>query len=106
MTRGGSTDEFSSYRGHSALLRGAHRGVWLSGFLDWETFLMGAYKDMLIGIQELIWTAIELGARDADSVYAYVYMYEPRVTESQVKDILEEMFGPNEQEYNQMLLDT
>lgn len=67
---------------------------------------MGRYKDFLIGVQELIWTAVELGARDADSVYAYVYMYEPLATSEMVEEMLAEMFGPNEQEYNQMLLDS
>ena len=67
---------------------------------------MGRYKDMLIGIQELVWTAVELGARDADSVYAYVYMYEPMATPEMVEDILAEMFGLNEQEYNQAMLDS
>ena len=67
---------------------------------------MGRYKDFLIGVQELIWTAVELGARDADSVYVYVYMYEPLATSEMVEEMLAEMFGPNEQEYNQMLLDS
>jgi hypothetical protein len=49
------------------------------------------YKDFLLGVQELVWTALELGARDENAIYAYVYMYEPRVTESMVHDILEDM---------------
>lgn len=60
---------------------------------------MGRYKDFLIGIQELIWTAVENGAQDADSVYAYVYQYEPRVTSDLVENMLMEMFGSTEAEY-------
>jgi hypothetical protein len=46
------------------------------------------YKDYLIGIEELVWSAIELGARDEDSIYAYVYQYEPKVDEQTVSNIL------------------
>ena len=60
---------------------------------------MGAYKDFLIGVQELVWTAVEIGARDSDSVYAYVYQHEPRVTHDLVENILMEMFGSTEAEY-------
>jgi hypothetical protein len=57
---------------------------------------MGAYKDFLIGVEELVWTALEIGAKDADSVYAYVYMYEPRVTPDLVETILLTMTGDEE----------
>jgi hypothetical protein len=60
---------------------------------------MGAYKDLLIGVQELIWTAVEIGARDADTVYAYVIMYEPKATYDLVENMLIEMFGSTEAEY-------
>ena len=49
---------------------------------------MSRYKDYLIGIEELVWEAIELGARDEDSIYAYVYMYEPKVDEKTISNIL------------------
>lgn len=49
---------------------------------------MGKVKNYKMAIEELVWTAIELGARDLDSIYAYVYMYERRVTPSDVEDVL------------------
>lgn len=52
---------------------------------------MGAYKDFLLGVEELVWTALEKGATDADSVYAYVYMYEPRADRQTVQYILDDM---------------
>ena len=52
---------------------------------------MGAYKDFLIGLEELVYTALESGARDVDSVYAYVYMYESRADRETVEAILEDM---------------
>lgn len=52
---------------------------------------MGAYKDFLIGVEELVWTALEKGATDADSVYAYVYMYEPKADRQTVQYILDDM---------------
>lgn len=52
---------------------------------------MGAYKDFLIGLEELVYTALESGARDADSVYAYVYMYEKRADRETVQAILDDM---------------
>lgn len=52
---------------------------------------MSAYKDFLIGLEELVWTALENGATDADSVYAYVYMYEKRADRQTVQYILDDM---------------
>lgn len=52
---------------------------------------MGAYKDFLIGLEELVYTALESGARDVDSVYAYVYMYEKRADRETVQAILDDM---------------
>lgn len=52
---------------------------------------MGAYKDFLLGVEELVWTALEKGATDADSVYAYVYMYEPKADRQTVQHILDDM---------------
>ena len=57
---------------------------------------MGAYKDFLIGLEELIYTALEKGARDADSVYAYVYMYEPLADRFTVEAILDELHRMDE----------
>lgn len=51
---------------------------------------MSAYKDFLLGVEELVYTAIENGARDIDSVYAYVYLYEPRADRQSVQTILDE----------------
>ena len=52
---------------------------------------MGAYKDFLIGVEELVYTAMEKGFTDTDGIYAYVYMYEPRVDMFTVKAVLEQM---------------
>jgi hypothetical protein len=52
---------------------------------------MGAYKDFLIGVEELIWTAMEKGLTDVDGIYAYVYMCEPRADRATVEAILDEM---------------
>lgn len=52
---------------------------------------MSAYKDFLLGVEELVWTALEKGATDADSVYAYVYMYEPKADRQTVQYILDDM---------------
>lgn len=52
---------------------------------------MGAYKDLLIGIEELIYTAMEKGFTDVDGIYAYVYMYEPKADRRTVEYILDDM---------------
>lgn len=52
---------------------------------------MAKVKDFLIGVEELIWTALENGASSLDSVYAYVYMYEPRADRDTVELILDEL---------------
>ena len=52
---------------------------------------MAKVKDFLIGVEELIWTAMEKGLTDADGIYAYVYMYEPRADRATVEAILDEM---------------
>lgn len=52
---------------------------------------MAKVKDFLIGVEELIWTALESGASNLDSVYAYVYMYEPRADRVTVELILDEL---------------
>ena len=52
---------------------------------------MAKVKDFLIGVEELIWTALENGASNLDSIYAYVYMYEPRADRATVELILDEL---------------
>lgn len=52
---------------------------------------MGAYKDFLIGVEELIYTAMEKGFTDIDGIYAYVYMYEPKADRQTVQYILDDM---------------
>ena len=52
---------------------------------------MAKVKDFLIGVEELIWTAMEKGLTDVDGIYAYVYMYEPRVDRFTVEAILDEL---------------
>ena len=68
---------------------------------------MGAYKDFLIGVEELVWTALEKGMTDADSIYAYVFMYEPLADERTVDCILEDMLfsldGMPDSNYNSLV---
>ena len=52
---------------------------------------MARMKDFIMDIQELIWTAVERGMRDEDTIYAYVYMHEPRAIRSDVRAVLEEI---------------
>lgn len=52
---------------------------------------MSAYKDFLIGVEELIYTAMEKGFTDVDGIYAYVYMYEPKADRQTVQYILDDM---------------
>lgn len=52
---------------------------------------MGAYKDFLLGVEELVYTAMEKGFTDIDGIYAYVYMYEPKADRQTVQYILDDM---------------
>jgi hypothetical protein len=52
---------------------------------------MGAYKDFLIGVEELVWTALELGFTDLYAIHAYVHMYEPNADVSTVSAILDDI---------------
>lgn len=52
---------------------------------------MAKVKDFLIGVEELVWSAVESGATNLDSVYAYVYMYEPKADRVTVQYILDEL---------------
>lgn len=49
---------------------------------------MSAYKDFIIGVEELIYEALERGASNAEMVYAYVHMHEPRADFILVENIL------------------
>ena len=53
---------------------------------------MGAVKDFLIGVEELVYTAMEKGFTDMDGIYAYVYMYEPRVDRATVEAVMHELY--------------
>lgn len=57
---------------------------------------MGKYKDFLIGVEELIFTAMEKGFTDVDGIYAYVYMYEPLADRATVEAILDELHRMDE----------
>lgn len=57
---------------------------------------MGKYKDFLIGVEELIFTAMEKGLTDVDGIYAYVYMYEPLADRFTVEAILDELHRMDE----------
>lgn len=50
---------------------------------------MGAYKNFLMEIEELIYSAMEKGFTDEDGIYAYVYERERRVDYNTVKNILD-----------------
>lgn len=52
---------------------------------------MGAVKDFMIGVQELIYTALKNGVTDPDSVYNYVRYYEPRCDRATVEAIMIDM---------------
>ncbi len=54
---------------------------------------MAKVKDFLIGVEELVWTALEGGLTDEENIYSYVYMYEPRVDRDTVKNMLDSMLN-------------
>ena len=54
---------------------------------------MSAYKDFLIGVEELVWSALEKGMTDAENVYSYVYMHEKRVDRATVNYLLDSMLN-------------
>lgn len=49
---------------------------------------MSAYKDFLIGVEELIYEAMERGAYTAPEIYAYVKIYEPHADIYLIENIL------------------
>lgn len=57
---------------------------------------MAKVKDFLIGVEELVWTAMEKGFTDVDGIYAYVYMYEPLADRATVEAILDELHRMDE----------
>lgn len=57
---------------------------------------MAKMKDFLIGVEELIFTAMEKGFTDVDGIYAYVYMYEPLADRFTVEAILDELHRMDE----------
>lgn len=57
---------------------------------------MAKMKDFLIGVEELIWTAIERGFTDLYGIHAYVHMYEPNADISTVSAILDELHRMDE----------
>jgi len=54
---------------------------------------MSAYKDFLIGVEELVWSALEKGMTDEENIYSYVYMHEKRVDRYTVKNLLDSMLN-------------
>ena len=50
----------------------------------------------MIGVEELVYEALENGMTDTDTVYAYVYMYEPEASRHLVESILLTMTGDEE----------
>lgn len=54
---------------------------------------MAKVKDFLIGVEELVWSALEKGMTDEENIYSYVYMHEQRVDRDTVKYMLDSMLG-------------
>jgi hypothetical protein len=54
---------------------------------------MAKVKDFLIGVEELVWTALEKGMTDEENIYSYVYMHEKLVDRDIVKNMLDSMLG-------------
>ena len=57
---------------------------------------MSKMKDFLIGVEELVYTAMEKGFTDVDGIYAYVYTYEPLADRETVEAILDELHRMDE----------
>ena len=60
---------------------------------------MSAYKDFLIGVEELVWTAREMGLSGADAVYAYVKTFEPNIDIYTIEAILDQENTEEEHDY-------
>jgi hypothetical protein len=52
---------------------------------------MAKVKDFLIGVEELVWTALEGGLTDLYAIHAYVHMHEPNADISTVSAILDDI---------------
>jgi hypothetical protein len=52
---------------------------------------MAKMKDFLIGVEELVYTAMEKGFTDLYGIHAYVHMYEPNADLATVEAILDEL---------------
>lgn len=60
---------------------------------------MGAYKNFLMGVEELVYSAMEKGFTDEEGIYAYVYEYEHRADFETVKNILDS-FSNSDYDYS------
>lgn len=58
---------------------------------------MGAYKNFMLNVEELVWDAMSKGFTDESSIYAYVFMHEERVSRDTVHGILERINSDYEQ---------
>jgi hypothetical protein len=58
--------------------------------------VMAKMKDFLIGVEELVYTALEKGFTDLYGIHAYVHMYEPLADVSTVSAILDELHRMDE----------
>jgi hypothetical protein len=57
---------------------------------------MAKIKDFLIGVEELVYTAMEKGFTDLYGIHAYVHMYEPNADLATVEAILDELHRMDE----------
>jgi hypothetical protein len=57
---------------------------------------MAKMKDFLIGVEELVYTAMEKGFTDLYGIHAYVHMYEPNADLATVEAILDELHRMDE----------
>jgi hypothetical protein len=57
---------------------------------------MAKMKDFLIGVEELVFTALEKGFTDLYGIHAYVHMYEPNADLATVEAILDELHRMDE----------
>jgi hypothetical protein len=58
--------------------------------------MMARMKDFLIGVEELVYTAMEKGFTDLYGIHAYVHMYEPNADLATVEAILDELHRMDE----------
>jgi len=53
---------------------------------------MGLMKDFFLKIENLVWDAVEAGAQSDIEIYAYVRMFDDRVSEETVKNITSQLY--------------